>query len=293
MPGPSLISAIPTSAFKSVTKFGTFEVDYPFMRSTATTLRGSVGFDFIDQDVDFNELALSKDHLRVLFARMSAELTDTDYANGRFSFSEPRWRLGGSLELRQGLDIFGASENCSDDPVACLHSGKTPPSRLEGDSTATVLRGAIHGEFRPMRHFTFAAGMRGQYTGSPLLSFEEFAGGNYTVGRGYDPGAILGDRGLGFQAEVRFGSSVPATTTSFAVEPFLFIDQAIAWNEDVFGGPFPRQELTSGGGGVRASLGGQFLLDVTFAKPFDHVFGVKPDPRLLISFTSHLLPWTM
>jgi hemolysin activation/secretion protein len=224
---------------------------------------------------------------------MNADFTDTNYQNGRYSFSEPHWRLFGSVEFRQGLDIFGASENCSDDPVACLESGKTLPSRIEGDSTATILRGAIQGEFRPMRHFTLAAAMRGQYTGSPLLSFEEFAGGNYTVGRGYDPGAILGDRGLGFQAEIRVGSTIPATTTSLAVEPFVFVDQALAWNEDVFGGPFPRQELTSVGGGVRASLGGQFLLDATFAAPLDRVFGVKPDPRLLISFTTHMLPWTM
>ena len=283
----------PEIHLESVTKYATLEMGYPLIRTSETTLRGSVGFDLIDQDVDFNEIPLSKDHLRVLFARMNADLTDTNYQNGRYSFSEPHWRLFGSVELRQGLDIFGASENCSDDPQACLDSGKTPPSRLDGDSTATVLRGAIQGEFRPMRHFTLMAGMRGQATGSPLLSFEEFAGGNYTVGRGYDPGAILGDRGLGFQAEMRVGSTIPATTTSLAVEPFVFIDQAIAWNEDVFGGKIPRQELTSVGGGIRASLGGQFLLDATFAAPLDRVFGVKPDPRLLISFTTHLLPWTM
>jgi hemolysin activation/secretion protein len=278
---------------ESVTKYATLELGYPFVRSAETTLRGSLGFDFIDQDVDFNELPLSKDHLRVLFARMSADLTDTNYQGGRYSFSEPHWRLTGTLEFRHGLDIFGASENCSDDPQACLDGDETPPSRLEGDSTAGIVRGGVLGEFRPMRHFTLAAGMRGQYSSRPLLSFEEFAGGNYTVGRGYDPGAILGDRGLGFQAEIRVGSTIPATTTSFAFEPFVFIDQAIAWNEDVFGGPFPRQELTSAGGGVRASLGGQFLLDLTFAAPLDKVFGEKPDPRLLISFTSHLLPWTM
>ena len=85
-----------------------------------------------------------------------------------------------------------------------------PPSRIEGQSDATVLRYTGYGEFRPMPKLTFALGARAQYAWKPLLSFEEFSAGNYTIGRGYDPGALLGDRGFGTQAEIRFGSRSPA-----------------------------------------------------------------------------------
>ena len=68
-----------------------------------------------------------------------------------------------------------------------------------------MLRSSAYGEFRPIPRLTFALGARGQYAWKPLLSFEEFSAGNYTVGRGYDPGALLGDRGWGTQAEIRYG----------------------------------------------------------------------------------------
>ena len=95
----------------------------------------------------------------------------------------------------------------------CLGPGDIPPSRIEGQSDATVLRYTGYGEFRPMPKLTFALGARAQYAWKPLLSFEEFSAGNYTVGRGYDPGALLGDRGFGTQAEIRFGSRIPPSAT--------------------------------------------------------------------------------
>jgi hemolysin activation/secretion protein len=79
---------------------------------------------------------------------------------------------------------------------------------------------------------TFALGARGQYAWKPLLSFEEFSAGNYTVGRGYDPGALLGDRGWGTQAEVRFGSTVPPSARRPGIEGYLFWDHARVSNLD-------------------------------------------------------------
>ena len=94
-----------------------------------------------------------------------------------------------------------------------------PPTRLEGDPTATVLRGSAYGEFRPVPRLTLALGLRGQWSNDPLLSFEEFSAGNYTVGRGYDPGTLLGDSGIGLQAELRFGSASRPRPTSSGSSP--------------------------------------------------------------------------
>ena len=111
-----------------------------------------------------------------------------------------------------------------------------PPTRLEGDATATVLRGGLAAEFRPIPRLTFAFSLNGQYSAHPLFSFEEFSAGNYTAGRGYDPGALLGDSGVGLQAELRFGRKYARRPDEFVAEPYLFFDHAWVWNR----GPDPR-----------------------------------------------------
>ncbi|MDB5697208.1 MAG: putative hemolysin activation/secretion protein [Alphaproteobacteria bacterium] len=277
----------------ATTYFGTVEANYPFIRRLAQTVRGAVGLDIVNQNVEFNGLDLTRDRLRVAYLRFTADTLDTNFRNRLYNAIEPRWRLGGSVEVRRGLDIFGASNDCRPNIFACIFGGAVPPSRIEGDPTATVLRTSVEGEYRPMPRVTFAASARGQYSKSPVLSFEEFSAGNYTVGRGYDPGALVGDRGVGLQAEVRAGSVLPRSRKAVAVEPYLFVDQAVVWNEDRLG-RLSRNGLTSAGGGVRASLGGQFRLDVTLAKPLDRIAGEakRRDPRLLVSLSSRLWPWS-
>ena len=51
--------------------------------------------------------------------------------------------------------------------------------------------------------FAIAIEPSAQYAFDPLLSFEEFTAGNYTVGRGYDPATLAGDSGVGLSAELR------------------------------------------------------------------------------------------
>ena len=137
--------------------------------------------------------------------------------------------------------------------------------------------------------------MRAQVTGDTLLSFEEFSAGNYTVGRGYDPGTLLGDNGLGFQAELRFGRIIPASATAIAVQPYLFLDTAWISNEDRQNAGEVGRNLTSVGGGVRAVLGDRGQLDVVLAVPLERA-GLqtrRADPRLLISLTTRLWPWSL
>ena len=277
---------------ESRTLFATLEASYPFIRRQLRTLRGAIGFDLIDQKIDFNTLPLNEDRLRVAFARLSYDSLGLVAGNPRYTIAEPRWRFGASVELRRGLDLLNASEPCGPGLVNCLSPSVVPPTRLEGDPTATVLRGGVYGEFRPVPRVTVALGLRGQWSSDPLLSFEEFSAGNYTAGRGYDPGTLLGDSGVGLQAELRFGSAVPTAPNEFRIEPYVFFDQAWVWNEDrLFA--LPRQELSSVGGGVRAAYGDRFRLDLLIAAPLDRgPFQTRRgDPRLLVSFTTRLWPW--
>jgi hemolysin activation/secretion protein len=144
-----------------------------------------------------------------------------------------------------------------------------------------------------VRKLTLALGVRGQLTNQPLLSFEEFSAGNYTVGRGYDPGSLLGDRGIGMQAEIRVGSAVPARERSAATEGYAFFDYARISNRDRLFVQDTARDLSSVGAGVRISYD-RFRFDTALAVPLQRVglFDRKPDPRILVALTTRLWPWS-
>jgi hemolysin activation/secretion protein len=274
------------------TLLGTLEVGYPIVRRQASTLRGSIGMDLVNQDVDIDGIDLTRDRLRVGFARLGWDAASMDFSGPGRSLAEPFWRLSSLVELRQGLDILDATDSCGPTGASCIGPGLVPPSRIDGQADATVLRVTGYGEVRPVPKLTFALGARAQYAWKPLLSFEEFSAGNYTVGRGYDPGALLGDRGWGTQAEIRFGSRIPANAKRAAIESYAFWDHARVDNLDRLVPVIGAQHLNSVGAGARISFD-RFAIDTAIAIPLSHV-GVldeKPDPRLLISLTSRLWPW--
>jgi hemolysin activation/secretion protein len=294
--------------FRTQTLIGTLRAAYPLKRSVATNLFLTGGLDLANQRVRFSGVPISQDKIRVAFARLDFDAIDPDSigaANG-YTPSEPRWHAGGSLEVRQGVSILGASHACprAPAPVFAACPGLLL-SRSEADPTAFVLRASAYGEFRPTPKITLSITPRAQYAPHPLLSFEEFSAGNYTVGRGYEPGTLTGDSGLGVQTELRLGSLVPRTIDGLAVQPFVFFDAARVWNQDRRS-LYPRdpQSLYSAGGGLRAAWGDHARLDALLAAPLRGVeyFAdpaaqtglrrVKSDVRLLLSLTVKLLPWT-
>ncbi len=284
----------PLLDIRSKTLFASIGARYPFIRSQRFSLIGGAGFDWSDQDVTFGALGLSQDHLRTLFATLDFAAAAPVSSAERSARLGPRWRLDGGLELRQGLDILGASQACGVNFVNCLAPGVIPPSRFEGEPGATVIRAQLAGEARIIPDISFFLGAQAQYAFDPLLAFEEFSTGNYTVGRGYDPATLVGDRGIGFQAELRFGRLDPQGPNDFDIQPYLFFDAAWVGNEDrlfISGG---RQDLQSLGGGVRAILGDRLQLDAAVAVPLVRagLMTEKPDPRFLISLTTRLWPWS-
>jgi hemolysin activation/secretion protein len=169
-----------------------------------------------------------------------------------------------------------------------------PPSRFEGSATATILRFRAAAEVRPAPKLALVLGANGQYANEPLLSFEEYSAGNYTIGRGYDPGALLGDRGLGVQAELRYGSLVPRRADGLAVQGFAFADAAWIDNEDVVFAVAERRQLFSVGAGIRAALGDGVRLEALVAVPLERagLQAERGDPRFLVSLTTRLWPWS-
>ncbi|MBB5685446.1 ShlB/FhaC/HecB family hemolysin secretion/activation protein [Sphingobium boeckii] len=266
------------------TLFATGEVSYPLLRSSIANIRGHIGMDLVNQRVGFAGIPLSEDKLRVAWLRI-----DADRADGRARLGGiPAWRASGSIELRRGMDIFGASQGCLANPAACTQSGAVAPSRPTGDPTATVVRLDGLAEIQLPARLGFSLRPRAQYAFDPLLSFEQYSAGNYTIGRGYMPGTLIGDSGLGVQAELNMRAI--RTGSDIALQPFAFVDSAWVWIKDAPGGA---QRLTSVGGGVRTSLRDRMRLDVTIAIPTDRA-GLQTksgDARLLVSLTTKLLPW--
>ncbi|MBW8753112.1 MAG: ShlB/FhaC/HecB family hemolysin secretion/activation protein [Sphingomonadales bacterium] len=294
--------------FRTRTLIATLRASYPLKRSLSENLYLSGGLDLADQNVRFAGVPVSEDKIRVVFARLDYERVDSDSMGSTrgYSAAEPRWRLGGSLELRQGVSILGASAPCPRAP-APIYANCTGLllSRAEADPTAFVVRASAYAEVRPAPKLTFSLAPRAQYAPHPLLAFEEFSTGNYTTGRGYDPGALTGDSGIGMQAELRVGSLVPRKLGGWALQPFAFFDAARVWNQDQRSlYPSDPQSLYSAGGGLRARWGDRARLDAVAAAPLKAIAyfadpvtqtglrRVKGDVRFLVSLTVNLFPWT-
>lgn len=277
--------------FASRTWIGEVNLAYPFVRRQAWSLYGAAGFDAVDQKVTFATTPLSRDQLRVAFARLDFDRVDPLSLAGRDGFapSEPRLRIGGSVELRKGIDGLGASAPCV--PLSNCTAPNLPLSNIAADPQATAIRAEARIELRPVRDVTFVVHPRGQYSASQLLSYEQFTLGNYTIGRGYDPGALQGDSGVGVATEVRFGRLMPHGTNRIAYQPYAFLDAAWAWTNDA--GLTPERRLVSAGGGVRLRWGDHADLDLLVAVPLEKLPGQQQllPARFLATFSTRLLPW--
>ncbi len=257
------------------TLFANLEAGYPFLRAQAGNIRGAIGFDFVNQRVSFADTPLNRDRLRVAYLRLDADSVDTTLG------AVPGWRVAASMELRQGLDILDASSP-GPRPV--------PQSRVFGDPTGTVFRVSGLAEFQLADNIGFSLAPRAQYGFDRLLSFEQFSGGNYTIGRGYEPGALIGDSGAGISTELRVNRWAPFKGREIALQPFVFADHARVWSRP--GTQYRESSLTSVGGGVRAGLFDRARLDLTLAVPLEAagLQARKGDVRFLVSLTTKLLP---
>lgn len=275
---------------KSDTQIVSLFATWPVILTQARRLTVGGGLDIIDQDIALGSLPLNRDRLRVINLRADASWIDPASVAGRSGYNpaEPRWSLATSFEARQGIDFLGASDDCGPGGRACFLPGAVPLTRIEGKPDAFLVRANAQAEWRPVKEFTLSVAPRAQWASDPLLAYEEFSGGNFTVGRGFDAGTVIGDSGVALAMEARYGSFVPANTKSFAIQPFVFFDAAWVWNEDeAFDGLDP-QKLYSAGGGIRAAYGNLGRVDVTVAVPLNRAgfLTQRPDPRLLVSFTT-------
>ncbi|WDA39846.1 ShlB/FhaC/HecB family hemolysin secretion/activation protein [Erythrobacter sp. BLCC-B19] len=277
------------------TLFASLYASYPLVRSRKHSIYVDGGFDVVDQNVDVNNVALTRDKVRVAFARVAGEVLDQRSvlrADGYSPF-EPRFRLRYGIEARHGLDVLDASPDCRANLLGCLLGGAAPPSRIEADPTPFLVRLNAGIEWRPLPQLAFVLDNQGQITNDPLPAFEEIAAGSFSIGRGYDPGAVLGDSGVLNSLEVRFGTLMPTRAETVAWQTYLFSDVAHVWNEDPSRRAANPDRLWSAGAGVRFAWGqglqGDFLVAAPLVRP--DLALEKGDIRFLFTLTARLLPW--
>jgi hemolysin activation/secretion protein len=286
---------LPNFELESETFLASVFASYPLERSRESTTYLTGGVDLVDQDVELNNIALSRDRVRTVFARIDSSWTDRESIQRIDGYTpfEPRLRTRFALELRQGLDLFSTSPDCRANLRACTTGGAVPPSRIEADPTPFVLRyeGAV--EYRPDPLLTFSLETAAQVASAPLPAFEEFAGGSFSIGRGYDPGAVLGDDGAGAIFEVRYGSLAPKTIDGVAVQPYAFTDVVFVSNQDPSRDGTNPDQLWSAGGGMRAAWGSRLQADAFVAVPLEtpDFAQERPDVRFMFTITARLFPW--
>lgn len=245
---------------------------YPLILSRSHRLDVGGRLEWVDQNNDLGAFrqpngdptALFEESLRVLSAEVGASWRPRRIPGLQTTFE---------AELRKGLEAFGASD-----------AGDDLLSRPEGrpDFTSVRAQASVRRDFGAGlgRRLYVAATALGQWAADPLPAYEEFQVGNYTVGRGFDPGAASGDRALAAQVEA--GWDVAASDMTLSV--FAFADGAKIWNDDTFGYDSRPWSL---GAGVRArSQLGQISL--TYASPQNAPFpgAETPDDRLLLTLST-------
>lgn len=264
------------------------ELSMPVHKGLNSELGVTLGGEVLNQATRVlssnGKIPFTHDQIRVGFVRFDGGYRKLDRSG------VPLFRLDGTLELRKGFDIFGATKvGQVEDQFA--------PSRFEGDAEATVVRGEIMGEVIPVPNFTLAGKAFGQWANKPLLNLEEFSIGNFTYGRGYDPGANGGDRALAarFEPRLRLGKFGPIDA-----EVTGFYDIVHLRNLDNSAGSEASRTFHSTGGGLRFVLrdrpSGEMraIFEVGYAKPLDKALLSdlkKPTDRVLVSLTTKLWPW--
>ncbi len=248
------------------------EIEHPLILRPNYSLSSYAALDWTDQETlvfagSNQPFRIAEDKLRVASARLVGALGDAD-------------QLRGSVELRHGLDIGGASQK-----------GQLDLSRPDADPQFWSVRASLSGEAPVVRLVDLAVRLEGQYSEDSLPAGEEFTIGNLTLGRGYEPGASYADRALGAVVEARFGPF--NLRRNVAARPFVFYDGAQVWNEEAGGGAVAPDNrwVSSTGVGFRMEVKELARFDIVYAIPLGDPLGFgesEPQPRLLINMTTDL-----
>jgi hemolysin activation/secretion protein len=271
---------------RTVSVVGGLAFSHPLVRTVTDRVKLTGGFEYSQQRSRFFQPGLpssplSRDRISTLYLRLDGSKAKLSVAGEQIA------GVSGSLELRRGIDVFGASRN--NIPVDGFGI-----SRTDGSALATVVRGSIDGFYKAGPVFELAGKVNGQWANRALLNYDTYAIGNFTIGRGYDPGANTGDRAVGFVIEPRLNFRLDEKVKG---QVYGFYEGVKLWNI----GPNASEKeryIASLGGGARVSLAQAIRLDVTYTHALDKplltgAFAKRPEDRVLVSMTFQFVPFSL
>ena len=237
---------------------------YPVIRSRSESLILDGGFTVQDARVGILGTKFSHDQWRVLDIGGSYQRANV---------------LGGvwtsTFDVAQGLPILGASPN----RIAGLPNPNL--SRLGALIDFTKITGYSRLAVPLVDTFSVVLTAQGQYSFAPLITGEQIAFGGNQIGRGYDPGGITGDSGLGASIELHYDFHIPGSVVR-ALEPYVFGDGAKTWfiqRGPAISKSLIDQTIASAGGGIRASFPYNLTASAEVAHTFNPVVGSDAGKR--------------
>jgi len=257
---------------KSTSVVAEAEASYPLIRRRRANLNLAGGVDLVDQKTEIAGAGtLTQDRVRVLYVRADGDL--------RLYVLDRTFLVSGSASVRKGLSGLGASEAGNPLLTRSLAAPDAWLMRMAGVVDAPVA-GRLSADLR----------LQAQYARKPLMPYEQISLGNLSVGRGYDPAAVLGDSGYAGSFELHYNGLqiIPNVLAS----PYVFIDAGTVYNNQAgLSGLAPSRTLRSIGAGVVLRLANRANLEITYAEPLDRIIvgGERPAPRLLINLTASIL----
>ena len=238
-------------------------VVHPVIRTRSENLSVAGGFNYRNATTTILGVTDSEDRVRSVFV------------GGTYDFID-RFR-GISLigvELRQGLDILGATE-----------SGSANLSRTGGRSDFTKITAVARRKQSLAPGWSVSAALKGQYSFSQLLATEECGLGGEDFGSAYVAYELSGDHCLAGRLELQYGA---ASENEFieSYEIYGFYDLGAVWHIE----GSSRESLASAGLGARANLIEDIWGSIEFAMPLTRAPTVERDdgeknPRIFFSLT--------
>lgn len=239
---------------------------YPVLRGRRLSLWGTVAFESYDERDEAANVKFADDSIRTLRAGAEAEFYDG---------------LGGVTTIavsgHLGLPILGATEKR--DSLVSRDAGSGRFAKI----TAELTR---HQHFLTLDDVSLdgLVTVAGQWASRALLADQEFRLGGYRFGRGYAPGELSGDDGVGLSSELQLNTSVaPGEGTTLPLQLYGFFDAGQVWNRD----PGSQDDhLSSTGGGVRVFFEQIARAELELAKPLNHdradLKGDQRDPQIFV-----------
>lgn len=258
---------------------GSVGLTYPLIRSRRQDVNLSSGLDYVVQNITTRGGAsiLNHDRLSVFYVK----------ADGRQAWRQIGWippgQISGGIEFRQGVDLFDVSKPGAQHLL----------SRSEGQPQAGLVRADGRLDLQWLPYFSTRVAFAGQFTDRVLLAYEDYTVGNLSIGRGYDPSSLTGDRGIGGSLEARVGPfrSFPgapklALPQDTALSGFGFFDTAHVQNLSV--GSEDRT-VRSLGGGLTFQFASRLRFETFYTHTLDTVspnLSKRPGDRVFVNLTA-------